>query len=56
MNRDWLHYGRRPTGLCGAALMIAARLHGFNRSFEEIVKVVKIGDATLKKRLAYLCL
>jgi len=24
MKRDWIHTGRRPSGLCGAALLIAA--------------------------------
>ena len=28
MKRDWLQVGRRPSGICGAALLIAARLHG----------------------------
>lgn len=32
MKKDWLHFGRRPSGLCGAALLIATRWHAFNRS------------------------
>eukprot|EP01125_Pyxidicula_operculata_P018019 TRINITY_DN637_c0_g1_i3.p1 TRINITY_DN637_c0_g1~~TRINITY_DN637_c0_g1_i3.p1 ORF type:complete len:951 (-),score=391.98 TRINITY_DN637_c0_g1_i3:178-3030(-) len=51
MQRDWILTGRRPTGLCGAALMVAARAHGFNRSIEDIVSVVKLGDSTLRKRI-----
>lgn len=51
MNRDWMVYGRRPSGLCGAALLIAARMNNFRRSIAEIVQVVKIGDTTLKKRI-----
>jgi transcription factor IIIB subunit 2 len=43
--------GRRPTGICGACLLIAARMHGFQRSQAEIAAVVKIGGVTLKKRL-----
>ncbi|EEB93602.1 hypothetical protein MPER_07713 [Moniliophthora perniciosa FA553] len=43
--------GRRPAGLCGAALLLAARMNNFRRSVEEIVQVVKIADTTLKKRL-----
>lgn len=31
MKRDWIDVGRRPTGLCGAALLLAARFHNFNR-------------------------
>eukprot|EP01105_Mastigella_eilhardi_P014133 TRINITY_DN3213_c0_g1_i3.p1 TRINITY_DN3213_c0_g1~~TRINITY_DN3213_c0_g1_i3.p1 ORF type:complete len:748 (+),score=248.82 TRINITY_DN3213_c0_g1_i3:55-2298(+) len=51
MGRDWIHTGRRPSGICGAALLIAARLHGFERSLEEVKRIVKIGDGTLQKRL-----
>ena len=43
--------GRRPAGICGAALLLAARMNNFRRSTEEIVQVVKIADTTLKKRL-----
>ncbi|KXN83170.1 Transcription factor IIIB 60 kDa subunit [Leucoagaricus sp. SymC.cos] len=38
-------------GICGAALLLAARMNNFRRSVEEIVQVVKIADTTLKKRL-----
>ncbi|XP_048520405.1 transcription factor IIIB 90 kDa subunit, partial [Dendroctonus ponderosae] len=51
MKRDSIHSGRRPSGLCGAALLIAARLHEFNRSIPDIVKVVKIHESTMRKRL-----
>jgi transcription factor IIIB subunit 2 len=50
-DRDWLTRGRRPAGVCGAALLLAARMNHFRRSVEEIVQVVKIADSTLKKRL-----
>ena len=43
--------GRRPAGICGAALLLAARMNNFRRSVQEIVQVVKIADTTLKKRL-----
>ena len=43
--------GRRPAGICGAALLLAARMNNFRRSVEEIVQVVKIADTTLRKRL-----
>ena len=39
MKRDWMHFGRRPSGLCGAALVVAARLHNFNRSIEDVTRV-----------------
>eukprot|EP00092_Neocalanus_flemingeri_P014384 GFUD01015516.1.p1 GENE.GFUD01015516.1~~GFUD01015516.1.p1 ORF type:complete len:720 (+),score=233.36 GFUD01015516.1:40-2199(+) len=51
MKKDWIHFGRRPSGLCGAALLIASRLHGFNRTFEDVIKVVKVHESTLRKRL-----
>jgi len=52
MKRDWMAQGRRPSGLCGAALLVAARIHDFNRSIKEIIKVVRIGEGTVRKRLA----
>ncbi|KOC67649.1 Transcription factor IIIB 90 kDa subunit [Habropoda laboriosa] len=51
MKRDSIHSGRRPSGLCGAALLMAARLHEFNRSPADIIKVVKVHESTLRKRL-----
>jgi transcription initiation factor TFIIIB Brf1 subunit/transcription initiation factor TFIIB len=51
MKRDWIHTGRRPAGLCGAALLIAARMHGFRRSQREIGAVVRVGDMTIRQRL-----
>ncbi|KAI0701094.1 hypothetical protein BC835DRAFT_1442700 [Cytidiella melzeri] len=51
MDRDWLARGRRPSGICGAALLLAARMNNFRRSIAEIVQVVKIADSTVRKRL-----
>ncbi|KAH0767796.1 hypothetical protein KY285_003667 [Solanum tuberosum] len=51
MKRDWMQTGRKPSGVCGAALYIAALSHGLNRSKSEIIKVVHICEATLTKRL-----
>lgn len=50
-DRDWMTRGRRPAGVCGACLLLAARMNNFRRSVAEIVQVVKIADTTLKKRL-----
>eukprot|EP00088_Acartia_fossae_P003412 TRINITY_DN11429_c0_g1_i6.p1 TRINITY_DN11429_c0_g1~~TRINITY_DN11429_c0_g1_i6.p1 ORF type:complete len:706 (+),score=171.72 TRINITY_DN11429_c0_g1_i6:368-2485(+) len=52
MKKDWIHFGRRPSGLCGAALLIAARLHEFSRSINDVIKVVKVHESTLRKRLS----
>ncbi|XP_057340673.1 transcription factor IIIB 90 kDa subunit-like [Microplitis mediator] len=51
MKRDNIHTGRRPSGICGAALLIAARMHDFNRTVGDIIKIVKIHESTLRKRL-----
>ncbi|EGT55731.1 CBN-BRF-1 protein [Caenorhabditis brenneri] len=51
MKRDWMSTGRRPTGICGAALLIAARSMNFNRSISDIVRVVHISESVIRKRL-----
>lgn len=51
MKRDWMHTGRRPSGLCGAALLVAARMHDFSRSVKDLIKIVKVCDSTIRKRL-----
>ncbi|KAF8670995.1 hypothetical protein HU200_050271 [Digitaria exilis] len=51
MKRDWMQTGRKPSGLCGAALYIAALSHGYNFSKADIVSVVHVCEATLTKRL-----
>ncbi|MBN3317200.1 TF3B factor, partial [Atractosteus spatula] len=53
MKRDWMHTGRRPSGLCGAALLVAARMHDFRRTVKEVIGVVKVCEATLRKRLLH---
>jgi len=51
MNREWMTTGRRPAGICGAGLLIAAKMHRFHRTEAEVAQVVRICDGTLKKRL-----
>eukprot|EP00178_Gracilaria_changii_P010408 TRINITY_DN302_c0_g1_i1.p6 TRINITY_DN302_c0_g1~~TRINITY_DN302_c0_g1_i1.p6 ORF type:complete len:543 (-),score=99.49 TRINITY_DN302_c0_g1_i1:18029-19657(-) len=51
MQRDWLSHGRRPSSLCGAALMCAAGMHQFHRSMVDVCRVVRIGNVTLRERL-----
>ncbi|GAB5354293.1 hypothetical protein AAMO2058_000106500 [Amorphochlora amoebiformis] len=51
MKRDWMTVGRKPSGICAAALIIAARIHGFRRSTEEVRKVVRVAPSTVAKRL-----
>lgn len=50
-SRDWMDQGRRPAGICGACLIIAARMNNFRRSLEEVTQVVKIAETTVRKRL-----
>lgn len=33
------------------ALLVSARLHGFNRTIRQVVKTVRISDTTIRKRL-----
>ncbi|KAI9704376.1 MAG: transcription factor TFIIIB subunit brf1 [Candelina mexicana] len=51
MCRDWMTDGRRPAGLCGACLILAARMNNFRRSVREVVYVVKVTDVTINLRL-----
>ncbi|CAD8099670.1 unnamed protein product [Paramecium sonneborni] len=52
MMLDWMAYGRRPSSLCGAALLISARFHGENVSTSQVCKTVQVCDETIRKRLA----
>ncbi|XP_050372269.1 transcription factor IIIB 70 kDa subunit [Argentina anserina] len=51
MKRDWMQTGRKPSGLCGAALYISALSHGVKCTKSDIIKIVHVCDATLTKRL-----
>ncbi|EPB90986.1 hypothetical protein HMPREF1544_02240 [Mucor circinelloides 1006PhL] len=51
MDRDWITSGRRPAGVCGACLLMAARMNGFRRTTKEMTYVVKVADVTIQKRL-----
>jgi transcription factor IIIB subunit 2 len=51
MKRDWMATGRRPTGICGAALLLAARAYNVNRAVSDIVKIVHISETVVRKRL-----
>ena len=50
-DRDWMVTGRRPSGLCGAALILAARMNNYRRTIREVVYLVKVSDMTIQKRL-----
>ncbi|KAL6005316.1 hypothetical protein ACLOJK_005880 [Asimina triloba] len=51
MKRDWMQTGRKPSGLCGAALYVSALSHGLKYSKSDVVSVVHVCEATLTKRL-----
>ena len=51
MKRDWIVTGRQPSGLCGACIILAARMNNFRRTIREVVYVVKAADLTIGKRL-----
>lgn len=48
---DWMTAGRRPAGICGACLVMAARMSDFLRTPEEVAQVVKVSPLTIRKRL-----
>lgn len=52
MKRDWIVAGRRPAGICAAALLIAARAHGFSRGKEDVTKILRVcGMVSLHDRV-----
>lgn len=52
MKRDWMQTGRRPAGVCGAALFLACHVHGEKISRRDIIKAVSVGESTLLNRIA----
>jgi len=51
MKRDWIVAGRRPAGICAAALLIASRAHGFEREHNDVTKILKICGLTVIARV-----
>lgn len=49
MKRDWIVVGRRPTGICAAALLIAARAHGIEHV--DVTRVLNVCGMTVTTRL-----
>lgn len=49
MKRDWIVTGRRPQGICAAALLIAARAHGI--ADVDVTRVLNICGMTVTARL-----
>ena len=51
LKKDWICTGRRPDGICAAAMLIATRAHGFHKSQGEMAKIFRVSTDTLKNRL-----
>ena len=51
MDRDWISYGRRPAGLIGACILIAAKLHKLNIDINLISNVVHVSSQTILNRI-----
>ncbi|CAF1797910.1 transcription factor IIIB 60 kDa subunit [Brassica napus] len=51
MKRDWMQTGRKPSGICGAAIYIAALSRGIMCSTTDIAHIVHMCGATITKRL-----
>jgi transcription initiation factor TFIIIB Brf1 subunit/transcription initiation factor TFIIB len=51
MKRNWISTGRKPTGLCGAAILLSTRIHGIKKNQQEICHIVRIGIQALRCRL-----
>jgi transcription factor IIIB 90 kDa subunit len=51
LDRDWITTGRRPAGVCAAALILAARMNNYRRTVREVVYTAKVCEITINKRL-----
>lgn len=52
MKRDWIHYGRRPSGVCAAAVLVSARINNVNCRIKDIISIAKCCESTIRKRLS----
>jgi transcription factor IIIB subunit 2 len=51
MKRDWIVAGRRPAGICAAALLIAARAHGFDKHCADVTRILRVCGMTVTNRI-----
>lgn len=51
LKKDWIVMGRRPDGVCAAALLIAARAHEFSVTQDTMAQLFRISLDTVRKRL-----
>lgn len=51
MHDDWISCGRRPMGVCAAALLVACYVFGIPRTPEQVCGMVRLTSHTIGKRL-----
>ena len=51
MKRDWITTGRRPSGLCGACILISAKLHKLNIDINLLADVVHVCPQTIQNKI-----
>ncbi|GET89133.1 transcription factor, putative [Leishmania tarentolae] len=51
MQDDWISCGRRPMGVCAAALLVACYVFGIARTPEQVCGMVRLTSNTISKRL-----
>jgi len=51
MQRDWIVAGRRPAGVCAAALLISSRAHGFSRQPQDVTRILRVCGMTVQARV-----
>jgi transcription factor IIIB subunit 2 len=51
IKRDWIATGRRPSGLCGACILISAKLHKFNIDIKILADAVHVCPQTIQNRI-----
>ncbi|KPA79443.1 putative transcription factor [Leptomonas pyrrhocoris] len=51
MQDDWISCGRRPMGVCAAALLVACYVFGILRTPEQVCGMVRLTSNTISKRL-----
>ena len=49
--RDWIVAGRRPAGICAAALLIASRAHGFSKHHQDLTRILRVCGLTVTTRV-----
>ena len=51
MKRDWMAFGRKPTGLVAAAILIASRYHSIIFPISDMAPIMGVCVETIKRRI-----